>query len=341
MTSGDTHFWLNHSRYLDVGPMDAHFVTIGTGAIDRNPATLGILLDMGPMLGGMSRHAAFFYGPVVLIGALALAVGSWWMRREVAGPISSLVRIAGKNLDVRDDAAVFERHKEFGALARTLHTLKLDALTWQRKAETTERRADTRVAKETKRITRDLHRVQRQAWIDQLTEVYNRRFLDEELPKVFDAQRGSNRDLAVVMIDLDHFKTLNDTAGHAAGDEVLRFTGELIKQCTRSDDFAVRYGGDEFLIVMPGATAARAMVLADRILAHFTQRVKMMVNVRPAPSLTAGVSSIANNQPTTLTDAIKMADEAMLEAKQDGKACVRISSQRGCTKAGLRVAKSA
>lgn len=339
----DSHFWLTHTFSSEVGPLDAQFVPIGVGAVGQKPATLGVLLDMSPMLGGFWEHFVLYYMPVFGAGVLALVIGVMRLHRDVLNPLGTLVAAASASADSRHrtDTSAFESHAELGVLARAVHALKLDAITWQRKAELTERRSDTRVAVETRRITRDLHRIQQAAWKDQLTDVYNRRFMEEKLPGVFDAQRTANRDLSIVMFDLDNFKLLNDSEGHAAGDEILRFVGELLKQNTRHGDFAVRYGGDEFLLVLPGLPVAKAMVVADRILAHFTQRAKMMVSVRPAPSLTAGVASIVNNQPTSLTEAMVMADEVLLSAKQAGKACVQLAMRQGGSPAPLRLARIA
>lgn len=340
-SGSDSHFWLTHTFSSEVGPLDAQFVPIGVGAVGQRPATLGVLLDMSPMLGGLWEHFVLYYMPVLGAGGLALVIGVMRLHRDVLHPLGTLVQAASGDAQHRTDTSAFESHAELGVLAKAVHALKLDAITWQRKAELTERRSDTRVAVETRRITRDLHRIQQAAWKDQLTDIYNRRFMEENLPGVFDAQRTANRDLSVVMFDLDNFKLLNDSEGHAAGDAILRFVGELLKQNMRHGDFAVRYGGDEFLLVMPGLPAAKAMVIADRILAHFAQRAKMMVNVRPAPSLTAGVASIVNNQPTSLSEAMVIADEVLLSAKQAGKACVQLAMRQAGSPAPLRLARPA
>ncbi len=339
--NNDAHFWISHEDLSDDGPLDAQFVSIGVGTVSEKPARLGVLLDMSPMLGGFWQHFILYYMPVIGAGGLALVIGAMRLHRDVVQPLGTLIAAASANEQDRTDTSAYESHAELGVLAKAMHSLKLDALTWKRKAEITERRSDTRVAVETRRISRDLHRIQEAAWKDQLTDVYNRRFLEEKLPDVFEAQRSASRDLSVVMFDLDNFKLLNDSEGHAAGDEVLRFVGELLRQNTRTGDFAIRYGGDEFLLVMPGLPAAQAMVVADRILAHFAQRAKMMVKVRPAPSLTAGVASIVNNQPGTLQEAMEMADEVLLSAKQAGKACVHLATRRAGPIKQLRLARPA
>lgn len=340
-SNNDAHFWITHEDLSDDGPLDAQFVPIGVGTVSEKPARLGVLLDMSPMLGGFWQHFILYYMPVIGAGGLALVIGAMRLHRDVVQPLGTLIAAASANEQDRTDTTAYESHAELGVLAKAMHSLKLDALTWKRKAEITERRSDTRVAVETRRISRDLHRIQEAAWKDQLTNVYNRRFLEEKLPDVFEAQRSASRDLSVVMFDLDNFKLLNDSEGHAAGDEVLRYVGELLRQNTRAGDFSIRYGGDEFLLVMPGLPAAQAMVVADRILAQFAQRAKMMVKVRPAPSLTAGVASIVNNQPGTLREAMEIADEVLLSAKQAGKACVHLATRRGEPVKPLRLARPA
>ena len=129
--------------------------------------------------------------------------------------------------------------------------------------------------------------------------------------------------MSVIMFDIDHFKTLNDTLGHQAGDELLAFTGELIRQCLRADDSAVRYGGDEFMLILPGVPVEQAQTVAGRVIALFAQRAKL-VEVSPRPSMSAGVASQLNNVPSSAKEIIDLADRALYQAKQAGKNTVRI-----------------
>lgn len=95
-------------------------------------------------------------------------------------------------------------------------------------------------------------------YIDALTGAYNRRYFEDRL-------KGARMSAGVVMIDLDDFKMYNDTCGHDAGDAALRTTVEIIRKCIRATDILVRYGGDEFLLIMPGITDER-----------FSQQLKFM-----------------------------------------------------------------
>ena len=196
---------------------------------------------------------------------------------------------------------------------------------WRDRARHFERRLHRQVAAETQRITRDLRRVQRDVYHDALTGVNNRRMLDEKFPEIFAAQREARQDLSVVMFDVDRFKVVNDTLGHKAGDGILAFVGELLHETLRPDDVAVRYGGDEFLLILPGVSARRALAMTERLRALFDQQVKMMVPIRPPPTLSAGIASLWNNGPVSHADLVELADRALIEAKEAGRNAVRVS----------------
>jgi len=104
---------------------------------------------------------------------------------------------------------------------------------------------------------------------DQLTGIYNRRYLYPRLQEIHSFSRRYQQPYSLIMIDINHFKQINDTYGHPAGDEVLRQTGACLRKTCRSFDVIVRYGGDEFLVILPNTTAALAEVLARRISAEF------------------------------------------------------------------------
>ena len=102
-----------------------------------------------------------------------------------------------------------------------------------------------------------------QALRDPLTGVFNRRFLAETLARETARARRDSRAYAVVILDLDHFKQVNDTHGHEAGDRVLVAAAELLRSHTREGDLVCRYGGEEFVVLMPGASAVSAARRAE------------------------------------------------------------------------------
>ncbi len=287
------------------------------GATDQL-ARMVILFDpQSPPGSGSSKHLSY-HASVVGIGLAVWLLGSWWIRREFLRPILALIEPSPDDKADRGRRDVVERDDELGAIARSLEGLQGEIQEWRERAAMIERRMDSQVAAETQRISRELRRLQREAWLDPLTRVGNRRLCDEKFPSIFAAQREARHDLSVVMFDLDHFKRTNDLLGHAVGDALLKFAGELLRQCIRSDDFAVRYGGDEFLLILPGVSAEDATALAKRIAAMFVQRAKMIADIQPPPSISAGVASILQDMPKAPCDLFRAADAALYRAKREG-----------------------
>jgi diguanylate cyclase (GGDEF)-like protein len=130
-----------------------------------------------------------------------------------------------------------------------------------------------------------------QASRDALTGLLNRGMLDRLVPPMVEKSRAERSALSVVMADLDYFKDLNDTLGHAAGDELLRSIGQLIRCTIRDNDLAFRRGGDEFVLVLPGTDAASAHVIARR-LAGLVDALAAPLKLANRPKLSVGISSI-------------------------------------------------
>lgn len=163
--------------------------------------------------------------------------------------------------------------------------------------------------------------LQHRAQIDGLTGLRNRSFLDERVKTEIALIRRHQRPLACVMIDVDHFKRVNDENGHAAGDEVLRAVADVLLACIRTEDVVARYGGEEFTILTPGVDAAGAAVLAERA----RQAVLGMVVTRGATTIRVtcsfGVAAFDAARPAAL---IHDADAALYSAKAAGRNRVEI-----------------
>ena len=297
--------------------------------VGQGPVRLSVLTQMEPIVGNGRQHAKLFVLPLCAMSLLALGLGSWWLWREVVRPIGSLVEVA--DTDIEEDKPIdpLRRHRDLGRIARGLSVLREGLNNSRKREHTIERRTDYRVARETRRISQDLRQMQRAVWMDGLTGIHNRRFLEEKYPAVFDAQHASGCDLSVIILDLDNFKNINDTSGHAAGDAILQFLGDLLKHTVRPDDFAVRYGGDEFVLILPGIPTVEALPIAERICAMFAQRAKMMVDVKPMPAITAGIAGLLQHQPAGHAELVALADEGLLAAKAAGKGRVLITQVRG------------
>lgn len=184
------------------------------------------------------------------------------------------------------NAVVGERSRAIDALAQALKTLKEEAIR------------------------------------DPLTNLYNRRFLHDYLGRELVRAKREDARIAVLMIDLDHFKRVNDTAGHAAGDEVLVRLATLLKRYIRGSDIACRFGGEEFTLVLPNATLQSAQARAEAICKAVREEggrlrgVTASVGVAVFPDSSADADAL-----------VRVADRALYEAKDRGRDQVRIASR--------------
>jgi diguanylate cyclase (GGDEF)-like protein len=122
-----------------------------------------------------------------------------------------------------------------------------------------------RLEREESRTHELLRRLERQSQEDALTGLGNRRRWDSELTDACEAAREAGTSVAVVLVDLDHFKQVNDSFGHAGGDEALKQIGALLRERVRPDDLVARLGGDELGLLLPGADLARASAVAEAV----------------------------------------------------------------------------
>lgn len=167
-------------------------------------------------------------------------------------------------------------------------------------------------------ITALQQKVREQAIRDPLTGLYNRRYLDEFLPGAFSRAQRENACIAFVLIDLDHFKRINDTYGHAAGDAALVHAATLFRESIRSGDLACRYGGEEFLLVLFGVCVEEAMQRAEA-LRQALEALDFRYNdqrIQLTASIGVSIYPVHGQDQDTL---LKQADEILYEAKKSGR----------------------
>ncbi len=157
-----------------------------------------------------------------------------------------------------------------------------------------------------------------QAIRDPLTQLFNRRFLQETLTRELACAEREECILAVILLDIDHFKQVNDAHGHQAGDLMLQALADLLRNNTRQMDVACRYGGEEFVVVMPGAPFDAALVRAEQLRAKF-ERLRIVSNsVTLQATISLGVAAFPQHGKTS-DELLRVADDALYAAKAAGR----------------------
>ncbi len=165
------------------------------------------------------------------------------------------------------------------------------------------------------RVDEQQARLQQMAMTDQLTTLYNRHYLVEAIPKLLSSARRHGYDISLVIIDLDHFKAINDTHGHAVGDEVLKQAAALLKRFCRKEDIAARIGGEEFVLVLTHCGPSDAWNKAEFLR-------KKLHELRPAGievSASFGVASLSTGAYSDYEALFQAADRAVYQAKSAGR----------------------
>ncbi len=164
--------------------------------------------------------------------------------------------------------------------------------------------------------------LEQQSLRDPLTNLFNRRYFNEQLAIEFERANRSRAPLALQMVDIDHFKRINDRFGHEAGDRVLRMVSDVLAQNARSGDIVCRWGGEEFLILMPGSNAAAAKRRADEIRSRINDQIEIVGGTRVSVSI--GVASYPEHasDPDGLID---VSDRALYAAKGAGRNRVTVA----------------
>ncbi len=171
----------------------------------------------------------------------------------------------------------------------------------------------------TRRIRDQEDALERMAITDGLTELYNRRGFDRMLAEEIWRAEGTGKPVSLIIADIDHFKTFNDTHGHQAGDDALRSVGQTLVENLREVDKACRFGGEEFVIILPGCGTDDARRAAERLRSAVEARVFPIVGARNAQvTISLGVATAPGNGDTPDT-LLKSADSALYQAKEHGR----------------------
>lgn len=170
---------------------------------------------------------------------------------------------------------------------------------------------------EFKRMEEKIHFLEKAALKDALTGLWNKRALEDELERIAHLSKRYHISYSILLLDMDQFKKYNDTYGHLAGDELLKIMGKLITKNIRKSDFAGRFGGEEFLMILPYTDSQGAEIMVQRMLKELVEmRIEHANNItHPWASFTAGIA--VKEKEEDIIQVIKKADEALYFGKRN------------------------
>ncbi|HWE92522.1 MAG TPA: GGDEF domain-containing protein [Tepidisphaeraceae bacterium] len=278
---------------------------------------VGLLIGLADCLWRHDMERAAWLAQLMLSAGAGLAAVGFAARRQtrVYGPLRVMERLIP---EIRAGRAAIEElsqiHGRLAPLAAQVQELLRELRGQKAAIGEMDNEVRQRIASRTQALERKIGSLRHQATRDVLTGLFNRRMLDEHLAQAIERCRVGGMYLAVLMIDVDNFKCLNDTMGHAAGDEFLRSIGQIIRSTVREADAAFRCGGDEFVIVLEGADAEAAHAMAERLTSLVDSLVKTL-HVRKPPRLSIGVSKLQDMKNPSAEGLMHNADQDLYAIK--------------------------
>ncbi len=267
----------------------------------------------------------------VVLGASVLAslfflVLAWWGAGVISRPLEALTRRAHR-VEQGDENVALDtgaNSAELRHLSAALKGMAGTLIARRRALEQSNHELEGKVAERTAELARSNAELERLVRHDALTGLPNRRACDERLALEFERMRRTGLSYAVMVLDVDHFKQVNDGHGHAVGDRVLRHVAEVLRRHLRSTDFVGRSGGEEFLVLLPQTPPDEALRVA--------QKLRHAVDIAEPPvvehlSLSIGVS-VADPTQGDAEMAVRLADDQLYRAKQNGRNRVESSFMR-------------
>ena len=289
-------------------------------APDPLRAELQALLIDGVLLGGWM---AVWGLPLWISFMLAIAVclnvviymGLSGLRRGLAALVAGVAGVGlVAGIDFRPDTELVVSVLCIGLL--TLYLLFFAQAAYLRGVSL--RQSRKALGQQLEQITQLQARLQEQVLRDPLTGLYNRRHADTVLAHELDACRATSEPLVVVLLDIDHFKRINDEYGHTAGDAVLRQLAAILKSASRAEDMVFRYGGEEFSAILTNANLKIALQIGERIRA-LIEKADFVWEKQHIPVTISIGAAVATGTETDSQELIQAADAALYEAKERGR----------------------
>ncbi|MDX1584088.1 MAG: diguanylate cyclase [Thermoanaerobaculia bacterium] len=187
------------------------------------------------------------------------------------------------------------------------------------------------VAQRTAHLHAELAKTREKLWNssvkDELTEIWNRRGIEEQLETVMERDSSSGRPLSLIMMDIDHFKRINDEHGHPAGDEILHAVASRICSGLRGSDQVGRFGGEEFMVVLPETDAQQAIRIAERIRQAIARNPVKTEDGMVDVSASLGVATAGATEDVPIAELITRADDALYRAKETGRNRIEVHAE--------------
>jgi diguanylate cyclase (GGDEF)-like protein len=193
-------------------------------------------------------------------------------------------------------------------------------------------RAAKRIVDLQKELVESNKRLEMLSITDGLTKLFNHRHFQDELARAFEESQRYQRPLSLAIVDLDFFKKVNDTYGHAVGDEVLKAVSHIFQDSIRSTDLAARYGGEEFAVMMPETELGDAITFAEKIRTMIASTPIQTAAGPVSATVSIGVSSIPHTTIRLAKELVVAADKALYRAKKRGRNQVQAEKRRDTTR---------
>lgn len=302
----------------------AHGVRLATLPLETVPPgtprrVLAAVVDVRDVPGATPDIAG-----ALLAAAAGLVASAGWLAVTIVAPVRRVAQAAAGSIEpARPPVVPRELENLWLSIASLLDELKH----WKLEAHTLKQTLEDRVTRRTHTVERALRQAERAAESDPLSGLRNRRAFERDFGALFTRAAERRSELCLAMIDVDHFKRLNDTLGHAAGDALISFVGELLNSGTRRGlDVTARLGGDEFVAALPGVALAEAVAVMERLCAMFTQHARTLGEVSERPAMSIGIASLRDDHAGDADAMLAQADAAMYAAKRYGRSIMTVAA---------------
>ena len=266
----------------------------------------------------------------IALSALVMAFSFWLARRwrRLDAELSKLQQLIPEVLHGREPIESFSGIGDLAApVAESCAELARELRRERARTNQLQDEVRQKVASRTEALERTIGALRQQAARDALTGLFNRRMLDAYLPEAIDRCKAMSQPLAMLMLDVDHFKPLNDSLGHAAGDQMLKSIAQIIRSTIGEEDLAFRNGGDEFVVVLEGCTADSARLKQER-LNSLGSALGRTFRLTPPPALSVGLAMLSEVKEATAPALLRQADQSLYLVKAEHHAAASVPPPR-------------